>query len=244
MAMHKTRPQAESYGQAVGILLLDASAPFIPGDVGNASSYKYPVIYRTVPGLTTEACLSGAPEFTPKVIEAARWLESQGVRAVSSDCGFMLQYQEAVRAAVRIPVCLSSLLQLPMIARTLDRSRPIAVVTADSTKLTPDFLTRAGIFVGNQLVIRGMQDQPEFRGAVLEEKGTLDSDLIAGETVGVCRQALAEFPNLGAVLLECSMLPPYAKAVQDAVGVPVYDFVSMIDYARAATHRTRYSGFY
>jgi hypothetical protein len=55
---------------------------------------------------------------------------------------------------------------------------------------------------------------------------------------------LAEYPDLGAVVLECSMLPPYARAIQQAVGLPIYDFVTMIDYLQAATHRRRYSGYY
>ena len=237
MALYRKEAGAASAGQAIGILMLDCRLPFIPGDVGNASSYAYPVIYRTVPGLSTAVCLAGAPEFAAAAVEAARALAAEGVRGISSDCGFMLQFQEAVREAVQVPVCLSSLLQLPLIAASLAPSRPIAVVTADSANLTPAFLKRNGIAVENPILIRGMQDKPEFRSAVFDEKGTLDSDLITAETVAVVKEVKAEHPDLGAVLLECSMLPPYAKAVQDATGVPVYDFVTMIDYLEAAAGR-------
>jgi len=237
MALYRKEAGAASAGQAIGILMLDCRLPFIPGDVGNASSYAYPVIYRTVPGLSTAVCLAGAPEFAAAAVEAARALAAEGVRGISSDCGFMLQFQEAVREAVQVPVCLSSLLQLPLIAASLAPSRPIAVVTADSANLTPAFLKRNGIAVENPILIRGMQDKPEFKSAVFDEKGTLDSDLITAETVAVVKEVKAEHPDLGAVLLECSMLPPYAKAVQDATGVPVYDFVTMIDYLEAAAGR-------
>lgn len=244
MAIYRAHPAAEAGGRAIGILMLDCRLPFIPGDVGNAATYSYPVVYRTVPGLSTAVCLNGAPEFADAAVAAARALEAEGVRGISSDCGFMLQFQDAVREAVRIPVCLSSLLQLPMVGRTLDPARPIAVITADSSNLTPDFLARAGVSIKNPLIIRGMQDKPEFKTAVFDEKGTLDSDLITAETVEVVSQIKAEHPDLGAVILECSMLPPYAKAVQDAVGLPVYDFVTMIDYLQSATHQKRYQGFY
>ena len=40
------------------------------------------------------------------------------------------------------------------------------------------------------------------------------------------------------------MLPPYAHAMQQAIGLPIYDFVTMIDYLQAATHRERYVGYY
>jgi len=235
MATYDLRPGARSGGHAVGILQLDCWLPFIPGDVDNASTYDYPVIYKMVPGLTTAACLSGAPEFASAVAAAAVELEKQGVRAISSDCGFMLQFQEAVREAVRIPVAMSSLLQLPIIAAALAPDQPIAVITADSSNLTPDFLKRAGVAIPNPLVIRGLQDRPEFKAAVFDERGGIDSDLVTEEIVALAKEIVAAHPNTGAVLLECSMTPPYAKAVQDAVGLPVFDFITMIDQVEQAT---------
>ncbi|MGE5202501.1 MAG: aspartate/glutamate racemase family protein, partial [Acidobacteriota bacterium] len=80
--------------------------------------------------------------------------------------------------------------------------------------------------------------------AVLDEKGSIDATLIEEEVVGVVRQTKEERPDLGAVLLECSMLPPYARAVQEAVDLPVFDFVTMIDFLYSGTHRKRYDGFY
>lgn len=244
MTIYKTRKSAESYGQAVGILLLDAKVPFIPGDVANAHTYDYPVIYKTVEGLSTAVCLNGAPEFNAKMAAAARELEDAGVRGISSDCGFMLQFQAAVREAVKVPVALSSLLQLPFIAKTIAPSRPIGVITADSTNLTMDFLARAGVKVKNPLVIRGLQNEPEFKTAILEEKGTLDSDLITEETIRCAKDMVRLHPTMGAILLECSMLPPYAKAVQEAVNLPVYDFISMIDYMQSGAQQHAYQGAY
>lgn len=245
MTIYRTRRGARNYGFAVGILQLDCSLPFIPGDVDNASTYRYPVIYRAIPGLSTASCLRGAPEMTEAVVAAARDFETQGVRVISSDCGFMLQFQSAVREAVRIPVALSPLLQLPVIAASVAATRPIAIVTADSGNLTVDFLARAGLPIpANPLVIRGLQDQPEFRSAVFDEKGTLDAARVEAEVVAVAQDIAREHPGLGAILLECSMLPPYASAVQQATGVPVFDFVTMIDQFHKATHQVPYQGFY
>jgi Asp/Glu/hydantoin racemase len=145
---------------------------------------------------------------------------------------------------VKVPVCLSSLLQLPLVARALDPSRPIGVITADSSNLTVDFLVRAGISVKNPLVIRGMQTEPEFKTAVFGEKGTLDSEAITEETVAVAKRMVREYPDMGAIILECSMLPPYAQAVQEATGLPVFDFVTMIDYMQSGTHQRAYAGSY
>jgi hypothetical protein len=89
-----------------------------------------------------------------------------------------------------------------------------------------------------------MEDQPHFKEAILEEGGELDSDLIESETVQCARQLQDQHPNLGAIVLECSVLPPYAKAVQDETGLPVFDFVTMIDYFYEGTHRRPYHGYY
>ena len=87
MATYKTRRGARNYGIAVGILQLDCSLPFIPGDVDNADTYDFPVIYKVVPGLSTKACLGGAPELARAAVETALELEKQGVRAISSKHG-------------------------------------------------------------------------------------------------------------------------------------------------------------
>jgi hypothetical protein len=244
MSNYQTRRGARNYGLAIGILQLDCSLPFIPGDVDNAGTYGYPVLYKVVPGLSTKACLSGAPELEAAAVAAAVELETQGVRAISSDCGFMLQFQKAVREAVKIPVCMSSLLQLPIISASLAPSRPIAVITADGTKLTNTFLARAGINVPNPIIIQGLENQSEFKAAVFDEKGSIDAALVEAEVVSATKEIKEAHPDLGAVLFECSMLPPYARAVQDAIGLPIFDFITMIDFLRAATHQKRYDGFY
>lgn len=243
MPVYHTNQNAESYGQGIGILLLDARMPFVPGDVANASTYNYPVIFKLVEGLEADVCLNGAPEFAEAIADGARELAAQGVKGISSDCGFMLQYQQAAADAVDIPVALSSLLQLPLIERSVGASQPIAIITADSTNLTMDFLERAGIRPKNPIVIRGMQDEPEFRSAILEAKGTLDTDLITAETVAMAKSIQEEHPDLGAIVLECSLLPPYAGAVQAATGVPVFDFISVIDFMQAGTRPRGYQGW-
>jgi hypothetical protein len=217
---------ADTYGHAIGILLLDYRAPFIPGDVGNATSYGYPVLFKPVKGLTLDRVLAGDPACEASIVEAARELEEFGVRGISSDCGFLVQYQDTVRKAVKVPVFMSSLLQIPFIAQTFEPGRPIGC--------------RSEINV----VIRGMEDLPHFKEAVLHERGDLDSDLLEAETVACARELQGRHPDMGAILLECSMLPPYAKAVQDETGLPVFDFLTMIDYFHAGTHRKAYQGYY
>jgi len=243
MPVYTTRRDTEAYGYCVGILLLDYRGAFVPGDVGNATTYGYPVLYKTVPEATTSRVLAGDPELEKAVIEAARDLERQDVKGISSDCGFFINYQDVVTGAVRVPVFLSSLLQLPLVSSLIGDDRSIGVITASSHALGRRVLDLTGVDSDRKVVIRGMQDEPEFDRAVMKEGDTLDTDRIEGETVDVARRMVREHPDLGAILLECSMLPPYAKAVQEATGLPVFDFITLIDFFQKGTHQKDYRGY-
>lgn len=234
--------QADSYGHAIGLLMLEYRAPFIPGDVGNASTYDYPVLFKVVEGLTLDEALGADSAQEKLVIEAAEELERFGVRGIGSDCGFLIKYQEAVRKRVNVPVFMSSLLQVPVVAASVDG--PVGVVVASSEGVTRRVLEMAGVKDDAQVVVCGMQDQPHFTEAILEQGGRLDSDRIERETVDTVKRMVDRHPGMGAIVLECSLLPPYSRAVQEATGLPVFDYITMIDYFHAGTHRRRYEGIY
>lgn len=244
MPVYKVRPKAEAYGYCIGILLLDYRGPFIPGDVGNASTYGYPVLFKTVPGATTARVFAADPELEPAVIKAAQELEAQGVKGISSDCGFFINYQGVVARAVNVPVAMSSLLQIAFVASFIGKKRPIGVITASARALSNRVLELAGVNESIQIVVRGMDDEPNFDKMVMKEGDELDSGKIEAETVAVARKMVKEHPDMGAIVLECSMLPPYSKAVQEATGLPVYDFINLIDYVKRGTHAKGYDGRY
>lgn len=241
MPEYKVR-DADSYGHAIGILMLEYRAPFIPGDVGNASTYEYPVLFKTVPGLSLDRALAGDPEQATRVIEAAVELQRYGVRGVSSDCGFLIAYQDAVRRELDVPVFLSSLLQVPLVAASIDG--PVGVVVASSAGINDRVLDLAGINDHDRIIVCGMEDQPHFTESILEQGGLLDSDRIEEETVAATTRMQAAHPDMGAIVLECSLLPPYSRAVQAATGLPVFDYITMIDYFQAGTYQYRYEGIY
>ena len=244
MPVYRMHPRADACGYCVGILLLDVRQPFVPGDVGNATSYDYPVLYRTVPGAATSRVFAGDPDLNDAVVEAARELVAQGVKGIGSDCGFFVNFQELVCEAVEVPVFLSSLLQLPLLSSFLGRERSIGVLTASATALGNRVLALSGIEPEREVVIRGMQDNPHWREAIIDPAEVIDTEVIEREIVREARAMQAASPRLGAVLLECSLMPPYARAVHEATGLPVYDFMTLIDLFQRATHQKPYRGYY
>ena len=117
---------------------------------------------------------------------------------------------------------------------------PIGVICANSRSLGNRVLEMTGLGADREVLIQGMQDEPVFGSSVTGDCLALDPDVIEAEVVGVARRMLRERPEMGAILIECSMLPPYARAVQNATILPVFDFLTMIDYHEKAAHRRSY----
>ncbi|MBT4025965.1 aspartate/glutamate racemase family protein, partial [Desulfobacula sp.] len=184
-----------SYGEAIGILLLDTTIPFIQGDVGNATSYDYPVRYKTVEGLTGERIFNHDYSFIDKMVAGAKELEQEGVKAITGDCGFMAIFNREVKESVNIPVFLSSLLQIPFIRSTLPDSAKIGIITANSKSLTSEVFEKIGILDKKNLVIYGLEEEKNFKEAAIDEIGTLDSDEIRDEVLCVAKKIISEHPE-------------------------------------------------
>ena len=239
----RTRQGRVCSGEAVGILLLETYVPFIPGDVANATSYPFPVRFKKVEGFTVAKALAGDPKVYPGLAQAAQDLVEQGVRAVTGDCGFMGLHQPRLAQELDVPVFLSSLLQIPFIGQIIGPQRKIGVLVANGKNLTDQLLASVGAAEPGRLVIRGLEEKPAFRAFGLEETGELDLEAVEQEVVGAAQEVAERNPEVGAMLLECSLLPPYAAAVQEATGLPVFDYQTMINFVFSAVVRTRYQGF-
>ena len=239
---YRVKPGQYSYGEAIGILLIENYLPFIPGDVANATSYSYPVRFFNLPGVTAPRLFAKDPSLAGQLMAGALALEAAGVRAITGDCGFLANFQDKIAAALHIPVFLSSMLQIPFM-RGLKKGGKIGVITANAEALTPEFLSHIGLGDTSDLVVHGLENAPHFHSVVFKEEGVLDSCKLEAEVTDLARRMVRENPPLCSILLECSILPPYSKAVYDAVGLPVFDYHTMIDYLHSAVVKTGYKGF-
>jgi len=236
-----TRKTQSWYGEQIGILILDAAYPCVPGNVGNATTYTYPVRFQEVGGASIDRLLNQRdPALKEVFVEAALELQGRGVKAITGACGFMAYFQEEVAAALDIPVFLSSLMQIPFMHALCGGS--VGVITANASRLTPRHFKACNVPDSISLAVAGMEEQTEFRQAILEERGTLDSAQIEREVTQVARRLVEEHPDVRSILLECSDLPPYAHAVQAVTGRPVFDFITMINYVQQSIARRPYAG--
>jgi hypothetical protein len=235
-----------SYGVPIGMLMLDCNIPFVPGDIGNASTFGFPIMYQLVPGASTLEVMHANPELGERFVAAAQYLESQGVKAITGDCGYMAVYQELIQAAVDVPVFMSSLFQVPLVLTMLRPNRKLAVIVASDETVHPALFESAGIdeTMGERIVLRGAQRKPYFNEVIMQESGRLDLARMTRELAEFGREIVQEDPSIGAFLLECSDLPPYSHAIAEATGLPVFDWASFIDYVQRAVNPRVYQGVF
>lgn len=243
IVIYHARKGQTSSGEAIGILLLDSSVPFIPGDVANATTYDFPVRFQKVPGFTVARAIGKGPTIYDRLYSAAVDLIDQGVRAVTGDCGFMALHQSRLVRELPVPVFLSSLLQIPFIFSIIGDHKKIGVITADSRGLDNNLLSKLNIAETNRLVIEGLEGRKHFYQFAIEESGMLDSSKVEAEVIAAGQAIMDRETAVKAILLECSLLPPYAAALAQAVQVPVFDYINMINYVYSAVVKKRCSGY-
>lgn len=228
------------YGVPLGILMLEARFPRIPGDMGNGTTWPFPVLYRVVGGASPEkVVLKGAAGLLPDFIEAARDLVRLGAEAITTNCGFLSLFQRELAAAVGVPVATSSLMQVPWVQATLPPGRRVGVVTVSASSLTPAHLEAAAVPLDTP--IAGTENGHEFfRVLIKAEKEEMDVDLARRDVVQAALDLVARHPEVGAIVLECTNMPPYAADVQAATGLPVYDIYSLITWFHAGLRPRRF----
>jgi hypothetical protein len=243
--IYKANRGQTSYGEPIGIILMESFMPFPPGCPGNASTFPFPVRYEIVRGANMERLVyKGDPELLEPFMEAGRKLLNEGVKAITGNCGFMVLYHDLMAKAFPVPVFMSSLLQLPFINRLLKPGEKVGIITANGKTLTEKHLAAATNGMDVPLAVAGMEEQPHFFDAIHAEKGSLDFDKVEQEVVQVTRDLVEANDDVKAILFECTDLPPYAAAVQEAVGLPVFDFSTLVNYVFSALVRKRFDGIY
>ncbi len=213
---------------SIGVLCLETAFTKIPGHIRNPSTFDFPVVYRVVTGATPERVVSQAdPALLEPFIDAANDLAAQGVSAITTGCGFLVLFQRELAAAVDVPVYTSSLIQLPMVAAMLRPEQKVGLLVAKKEALTERHLAAIG-GAHVPVCVAGLAEQPEFREVILGGQRTaLDAGKLLGEVLDEVGRLAAENPDLGALIIECTDLVPFAKDIQETVGSPVFDIVTL-----------------
>jgi hypothetical protein len=247
----RTRRNHACYGMGIGIMVLDDAYPGFPGDVRNASAFPFPVQYEIAEGVDNYT-LVWAPDKTPcraPILHAAARLERMGCRAIAAECGYFAYFQKEVAAHVQVPVFMSSLLQVPLIQQVIGPDKAVGIVCAQKRFLSEAHLVNVGIDPNSRFVVAGAQDEygcPEFDNLWDHEKRPevpeIFYDQAEADMVRICREFCDANPSIGALMLECTGMQPFARAVQRTLDLPVFSWGTLLDYAYGVVVHREYYG--
>lgn len=228
------------YGAPLGILMLETRFARIPGDIGNAATWPFPVLYKVVPGASPErVVLARAEGLLPAFVAAAKELVSLGAEAITTGCGFLSLLQRELAAATAVPVATSALLQIPAIEANLPPGKRCGVVTISAATLTPAHFAAVG--APTDTPVAGTENGLElFRVLIGAEKPDLDVALARRDVLDAGYDLVRRHPEVGAIVLECTNMPPYAAALRQALGLPVYDITTLVGWLHAGLRPATY----
>ncbi|GBF83459.1 hypothetical protein AsFPU3_0501 [Aphanothece sacrum FPU3] len=231
------------------MIILDEQYPGFPGDTRNASAYPFPIQYEIAEGLDGKELLFEADKspYLGTIQKAAKKLEKIGCRAIAGECGYFAYFQREIADCVRIPVFMSSLLQVPLAQQLIGNNQVVGILVFSKDALTTVHLEAVGIRSDSNYVIEGMMESgrcPEITNLYMAS-----DPLSRGANYDKIEQELTEFavdfyqrhPQMGALLLECSGTQPFARAIQEAIQLPIFTWGTLLDYAYSiAVHRDYY----
>ena len=237
------------YGPRVGILQLAANIPMLPGDVGNPTTFDFPVIYELLEEIDPFWVLAEKPhpEVMKKVIAACKRLTMQGVTTIIGNCGFFANYQPEVSESLDPGVQFfpSSLNQVPMLLVSVGSNKKVGILTASKKLLMPSpALKNVGVTDEDmkRIVVYGNEDGEQMK-LVTGETGRFNPKALEKELVDLATKMIKEHPDVGAVVLECTEFPPYAHAIQNAIRRNVWDFVTMANFMQDGAMRKPFTGW-
>jgi len=231
-----------NYGQDLGILMLDTRFPRLRGDIGDARTFPFPVRYKTVRGASpARVVLERDPALLEPFLAAARELEAEGVLAVTTSCGFLAIFQRELAAALGVPVFSSSLLQVPFLYALFGGRGKAGILTVRAASLGEPHFRACGIR-GIPLALGGMEESPEFSRVFLGWAGDgrdapLDPARAERELADAARNLVEREPEIRFLVLECTNMPPFRRAIQEACGRPVFDIVTLACYVQSGLYQ-------
>lgn len=244
------KPGVYCYGMGLGIMVLDEEYAAFPGDIRNVSGFHIPIQIEIVEGLDCELLIRGedkTPALAP-IIKAAKRLERMGCKAITSECGYFAYFQKEVREQVNIPVFISSLMQVPMAQMVIGSNKSVGVLCAESKFLTPEHFARIGVSDTSNIIVAGARDTYSCESfETLWNHNYCDKSHAyysknRDELVAIAKDFVSKNPSIGALVLECTGMTPFARDIQRAVGLPVFSWGTLLDYAYSVANHKAYYG--
>jgi len=220
------------YGARVGILMLETRFPRIPGDMGNAETWPFPVLFKVVPGASSRRVVCDkAAGLLDEFLGAAGELVRLGADGITTTCGFLSLFQRQIAAHVGVPVATSSLMQIPLIERVMPPGKRVGVLTVSAANLTEEHLLAAGADPATPVV--GTDNGSEFTRVMINDEERLDVAAAEHDILAAGDTLVTTHSDVGAILLECTNMVPYARALSERLRLPVFSIYTFVSWFQA-----------
>lgn len=215
------------YGATLGIMMLETQFPRIYGDIANAATWPFPVQYRIVRGATPDKVVRHDPRvLLDDFIAAARDLVDHGCDGLTTNCGFLALIQDEVAKAVPVPVATSSLMQIPMVQQMLPPGQRVGVITISKATLTKAHLRAANAPENTPIV--GTDNGRAFTHGILDDQPSVDFEASRLDLMDAAKELVTSHENIGAIVLECTNMTPYAADIRKLTGLPVFSIYTFL----------------
>lgn len=229
----------KTHQAAVGILMLETNFPRPPGDIGHERTWDFPVRMRTVGGASANKVVHQNPSaLLDAFIGVGRELVADGCAGLATSCGFLSLMQDALKDALGVPFASSPLMQLPMIEATLPAHQKAGVLTISEESLSPAHLRAVGARAST--AIAGPPRTGAFAGAIFDDTPEMDFTACRQEVCDTAQRLVSDNTGIGAIVLECTNMAPYAAAITARTGRPVYSIVSFLNWFQAGLEPPRF----
>ena len=220
------------YGARVGILMMETRFPRVPGDIGNALTWPFPVLYKVVRGAVHESVIvNKAQDLLDAYVAAAHELVRDGADGIATSCGYLSLIQEELRARVSVPVAASSLMQVPLVQRLLPQGKRVGIITETASLLTVEHLEAAGAPVDTPVV--GCEGGRAFTPTFVEDRMEFDLAAAERDLLEAGDEMVQSHPDVGAVVLETTNMVPFSRAMSEHIRRPVFDIYTFVCWFHA-----------
>ncbi len=215
------------FGATVGVMMLDTQFPRIYGDIANANTWPFPVQYRIVKGASPNIVVRKKAEgLLEGFIQAGKDLVAHGADGLTTNCGFLALIQDKVKDAIDVPVATSSLMQVPMVNSMLGSGKRAGIITISKEHLTDEHLKIAKVPLDTPII--GTEGGREFTHKILDDLPEIDFALCQEDLKDAARDMVNNHKDVGAIVLECTNMAPYAADIRKITRLPVYSIYTHV----------------
>ncbi|CAE7703256.1 ALMA1 [Symbiodinium pilosum] len=212
---------------ALAILQLDTRFPRIPGDIACRETYALPTRIEVIDRAQVVNVVSVDPEALD-LSGFASALAKADVDIISTSCGFMIYFQNALSQLTEKTFISSALVSLPKLRSSLQDAE-IMVITFDADVLAaPAYRLALDGFSGP---VVGLEKSMHLYDVISKDLEHLEFERAEEDIDRLMQAALSRYPGIKAILLECTNLPPYKHIIRQHFAGEIIDCLTVLEAA-------------